>query len=97
MKTKTVTIYNWDGSKYDVEAPVNAKYLGIFSHIGVIFFYSRKPKLGTDGYYHGANIENACARCPSRENYPCEDGYGQDGLVLVKGVRMSELLLRIEE
>lgn len=89
MKTKTVTIHNWDGSKYEVEAPVEANYLGILSHTGHICFYKKRPKL-TGGYYNVRDVMSCLPMgCPV-ENLPCLDGYGKDG-------NPSELLLKIEE
>jgi hypothetical protein len=91
MKTKTVTIYNWDGSKYDVEAPAQAKYIGILSNLGIIRFYRRKPALN-GGYYApspyriGQSIHGVCPE----KNLPCHDGYGT-------GEMPDELLLKIEE
>lgn len=101
MKTRIITIENWDGSKYDVEAPANAKYLGILSHTGDIKYYTRKPKQDKDmqGYYDMEFLieEDINARCPRSENYPVEDGYGSSGTVVIDGIHMSELLLKIEE
>lgn len=88
---KTVTIENWDGSKYNVEAPDNAKYVGILCNTGCINFYAKKPRLRY-GYYDNrlkllANgIYGACRE----ENLPKLDGYGSCGMP-------SELLLKIEE
>jgi hypothetical protein len=90
MKTKTVTIYNWDGSQYDVTAPAEAKYLGILHFIGSIRFFRKKPKLS--GYYYsdehvvGDWLQDACPA----ENRPMVDGYGENGLP-------EELLLKIED
>ena len=101
MKTKTVTIHNWDGSKYDVEAPAPTKYIGILSHTGVFCFYSRKPKLGWDGYYvdDDSYLDDSDGRkvyAPD-ENCPCHDGYGLSGTVIKNGIHVAELLLKIEE
>ena len=98
MKTKIVTIHNWDGSKYTVEAPINAKYIGIFNCTGAIRFFSRKPKLG--GVYYSnryqinkrdANSGYSAIQCPAK-NLPFHDGYGQ-----TEELPQLELLIEIEE
>lgn len=90
MKTKTVTIHNWDGSKYKVTAPAQAKYLSILSSIGAIRFFRKRPKL-KGAYYDDDAMIGGWSRedCPY-ENRPMHDGYGENGLP-------SELLLKIEE
>lgn len=102
MKTKTVTIHNWDGSEYDIEAPVKAKYLGIMSHTGVFCFYSGKPKLDADGYYCNSQYYlddpgGISISCPHDANLPYHDGYGISGTVIKNGIHVAELLLKIEE
>ena len=102
MKTKTVTIHNWDGSKYKVKAPVEAKYLGILSHTGCINFYARKPRLNQSGYYSADPnakrlLENGIDHACPCENLPYHDGYGNMGTVIKKGINVAELLLKIEE
>lgn len=96
MKTKIVTIHNWDGSKYDVEAPEKAKYIGIYCNTGHICFYGRKPRVGHMGYGDMEDIIRwptgtcyASPTCPE-DNLPMHDGYGRDGMPY-------ELILKIEE
>lgn len=48
---KTVDLWNEDDEYLgSVEAPDNAKYLFVFSNLGVIWCFPKKPRLCVDGY-----------------------------------------------
>lgn len=93
MKTKTVTIHNWDGSKYDVEAPEEAKYLGILSNLGTIRFYKKKPRVaertlhGRGVYYAPSQdkISDIDGACPP-QNLPSVDGHRGERLFKIEEV-----------
>lgn len=90
MKTKTVTIHNWDGSKYDIEVPAITRYVGIYSDSGDIACYRRKPRLDSGGYGRNEDIIGYSPQeCPYK-NLPFHDGYNRDG-------NPPELILKIEE
>lgn len=83
MKTKTVTIHNWDGSRQKVEAPQSAKYIEVAPYSGFIFAHARKPKKSNGTVYqeHGRFV----GHCPDA-NRPYQDEISQSVLLKIEEV-----------
>ena len=84
MKTKTVTIHNWDGSKQKVNVPAHARFIEITPYSGGIYAHTKKPKLHK-GWFTYKSEGRIVGVCP-KENRPCEDGIEQSILLKIEEV-----------